>query len=642
MHANKPYVSAPFATPEPGRGRSPPPPPPRRSILIVDDNPEKTLALQSVVEELDYQVVVAGSAEAGLRELLKQDFALALLDIHMPGMDGFELAALIRSRPAHHDLGIVFMSAIDQTDDRLENAYQLGAIDFIALPARRPVIKAKLASLLGLQEKSQRLAARVDEGVRRLEQSEERFRRLLANAEDVAIFFVDVAGRVVEWSRAAELCTGWPAGEIVGNHFAMFFVPGDIAHQVPRELLAAARRTPGGFSERWLVRKDGTRFWARFSVVALGGAGDTGFGVILRDITAQRDAEQELQIKAAVLEGMSESVYVVDAEFRIIYANPAATRTFGYEADELIGTDLRRLSDFPPAESDARIMELTDHFAHHREWVGEWPNRKKDGTRFLTRMRLAAMTQRGARYFVAVQEDLTSQQQADQAHERSAQLEEVVGELEAFSYSVSHDLKSPLRTLRGFADAVIQDYGQALQGPGLHYMNRIRHAAERLERMVEDILAVSRLPREALPLAPVDLAALLRSVVEDSPQFRPPHAVVTIAGSQPQVFLNLVGNAVKFVPAGRGPEVTIRAEVCAGEATIWVEDNGVGIRPEDHQRIFRPLERAEATQALPGSGVGLAIVKRTVERLGGTVGLHSEAGAGSRFWVKLRAVPELV
>ena len=106
-------------------------------ILLVDDNPEKTLALQSVIAELDYDVVVASSAAAGLRELLRQDFSLALLDVQMPGMDGFEMATLIRSRPAHANLTIVFMSSLDQSDERLEQAYTLGAIDFISLPARR-------------------------------------------------------------------------------------------------------------------------------------------------------------------------------------------------------------------------------------------------------------------------------------------------------------------------------------------------------------------------------------------------------------------------------------------------------------------------------------------------------------------------
>src|SRR5690348_11171080 len=122
MHASK-ISAAPAAQAVSDRARSSPLPGHKLRILIVDDNPEKTIALQSVIEELEYEIVVAQSAQAALRELLKQQFALALVDVHMPEMDGFELAALVRSRAAHQDLAIVFMSTIDQTDERLEHAY---------------------------------------------------------------------------------------------------------------------------------------------------------------------------------------------------------------------------------------------------------------------------------------------------------------------------------------------------------------------------------------------------------------------------------------------------------------------------------------------------------------------------------------
>lgn len=648
MHTNETAPSTKSAS-RPSRGLASAQPKTKRSILIVDDNPEKTLALQSVVEELGYSVVVATSAHAGLRELLRQEFALALLDVHMPGIDGFELAALIRSRPAHHDLAIVFMSSLDQTDERLENAYKLGAIDFIALPARRQIIKAKLASLLGLEEKKHVLEIYADESTKRLEQSEERFRLLLENSEDLAIFFIDSAGMVVEWSHAAELCTKWSSEEIIGRDFAVFFAPGDVADRVPIHLLSATRADRRGVSERWMVRKDGNRFWGRMCIVALRGEEHAGFGIILRDASPQKHAEYDLQIKAEVLECMSESVCVFDEQFHIVDANPAASRMFGYGPHELIGSDVRALNGFPPEEGEKRVVELMAHFEHNRRWEGKWQNRRNDGSQFSTYTRISFFRQQGTKYFVCVQQDLTPQQHAEQALQRTAQLEEVVGELEAFSYSISHDLKSPLRTLRGFADVVIQDYGKVLEGTGLDYMHRIRIATERLEALVEDILAVSRLPREALPLGTVDLHRVLNTIVEDSMQFRAPQAQVTIIGPLPhvighepslrQVFFNLMANAVKFVPSGRSPVITLRAEISGKEATIWVEDNGIGVKPEDFERIFRAFERADATRAFPGSGIGLAIVKRTVERLGGTVGVRSRLGFGSQFWVKLRVAP---
>lgn len=618
-------------------------------ILLVDDSPEKTLALQGVIAELNYDVVVASSAEAGLRELLRQEFALALLDVHMPGMDGFEMAQLIRSRPTHDELTIVFISALDQSDERLERAYTLGAIDFISLPARRPVIKGKLSAILGLQHKTRSLEIAVDEKARRLEETEERFRLLLENAEDMAIFFLDAAGRVLEWSRGAELCTGWTAAEIADRFYGILFVPGDAAEHVPERKLTEARAGHSLHFDHWFLRKDGSRFWGRVYLVELRGKPQRGYALMLRDVSAQRDAEQELQIKAEVLEGMSESVCVVDEDFRIVYANPAAERAFGYPAAELVGLDKRILHDYSAEENAERIAMLMAHFVDHRSWTGEWHNRRKDGSRFVTHAHLSRLECRGMKYFVCVQEDITERKQAQAALQRSAELQEVVGELEAFTYSVSHDLRAPLRTVRGFAETVIQDYGEALEGPGIQHMERIRNAADRLEKLVEDILAFSRLPREKLTLLPVDVGHVVSSILEETPAFRPPQACVVISGTLPvvmghepslrQVFYNLLGNAVKFVPKGRSPVVNVRAEVVGMEVIVWVEDNGIGLRPEDYARIFRAFERVTHPEGYPGTGVGLAIVRRTVERLGGTVGVESTPGAGSKFWVRLGAAP---
>lgn len=633
----------------PVTGLSPEPRVDARDVLVVDDNPQKTLALQSVLQELDCRVVVASSAEAGLRELLQRNFALAILDIQMPGMDGFEMAQLIRSRPAHANLSIVFMSAIDQSDERLEKAYALGAIDFIALPARRLVIKAKLAAILGLHHKAEEAENRANESSRQLQLTEERFRLLLTKAADIAIFFIDAAGVIVEWSYAAELRTGWATEEIVGRSYSVLFVPGDVADQIPTEHMATAATGRQDVSERWLLRKDGARFWARFTLVALEDNGRAGYGVLLRDVTVQYHTQHELQIKAEVLESMAESVCVVNQASAVVYANPAAFRMFGYDPEELIGLDVRTLNDFEPAENDAHVAMLTAHFSQHRRWVGEWRNRRKDGHRFLTHTRLSFFEHNGEKYFVYVQEDLTGRRQAEAAVQRSRELQEVVRQLEAFSYTISHDIRAPLRSVKCFADVILQDYGDVLAGDGVDYLRRICLATDRLEKMVEDILAFSRVTPAELKLEPVDLDEVVRALIDETPTFHAPQARVTLEGILPtvlghaqslrQVFLNLLTNAIKFVAPGHPPDVTIRAEIESAEAIVWVQDNGVGIRPEDQTRIFEAFERIESIPPFPGTGVGLSIVRRTVERMGGTVGVVSTLGGGSRFWIKLRAAP---
>jgi len=229
---------------------------------------------------------------------------------------------------------------------------------------------------------------------------------------------------------------------------------------------------------------------------------------------------------------------------------------------------------------------------------------------------------------------------------RTAELEERNAELEAFAYSISHDLRAPLRAMQGFSLALLEDYGDRLDEAGRRYAQRVITAARTMDRLIDDLLAYSRLARAELRLVPLDLGRLVRSSLEQldgEMQGRAPRvtvaeplpAVVGHGATLVQVFVNLVANAIKFVPADRVPEVVVRAEPLGGRVRVWVEDNGIGIAAEHHERIFRVFERLHRAEDYPGTGIGLAIVRKGVERMGGRVGVESALGSGSRFWIEL-------
>jgi signal transduction histidine kinase len=229
---------------------------------------------------------------------------------------------------------------------------------------------------------------------------------------------------------------------------------------------------------------------------------------------------------------------------------------------------------------------------------------------------------------------------------RTAELEDRNAELEAFAYSISHDLRAPLRAMQGFSLALLEDYGDRLDEAGRRYAERVITAARTMDRLIDDLLAYSRLARAELRLVPLDLGRLVRSSLDQlDGEVRGRQARITVAEPLPtvvghgttlaQVFANLVANAVKFVPAGRVPEVIIRAEQHGGRVRVWVEDNGIGIAAEHHERIFRVFERLHRAEDYPGTGIGLAIVRKGVERMGGAVGLESALGSGSKFWIEL-------
>lgn len=228
--------------------------------------------------------------------------------------------------------------------------------------------------------------------------------------------------------------------------------------------------------------------------------------------------------------------------------------------------------------------------------------------------------------------------------ERTTKLKELNGELEAFSYSVSHDLRAPLRAMESFARILWEEHGESLSEEGRHYAHRIMKNAEKMDRLMLDVLTISRISRSELKLSSLDLDDLVEEVIDQYPDLaaahrqiaieRPLGSVVGDHSSLVQCFSNLLQNALKFVPKDRVAEVRVRSEKMGHHVRVSVSDNGLGIDPKAHGRIFGMFERAGPLD-VPGTGIGLAIVKKAVDRMGGTVGVVSELGAGACFWIQL-------
>jgi signal transduction histidine kinase len=237
----------------------------------------------------------------------------------------------------------------------------------------------------------------------------------------------------------------------------------------------------------------------------------------------------------------------------------------------------------------------------------------------------------------------------EQVRERTAALEERNEELEAFGYSISHDLRAPLRTMQGFSEALLEDFGAALPPTGRDYAERVVAGSRRMDELIRDLLAYSRVSRGDLQLTPVPLRPVADTAVAelDAP-LRARAGTVRVAESLPvvqghagtlsQVFSNLLGNALKFVPNDRAPVIEVSTERRNGMVRVWVVDNGIGIAFEHRERIFRVFERLHSAEEYPGTGIGLAIVRKAVERMGGKVGVDSTMGQGSRFWIELQPV----
>lgn len=253
--------------------------------------------------------------------------------------------------------------------------------------------------------------------------------------------------------------------------------------------------------------------------------------------------------------------------------------------------------------------------------------------------------------------------------ERTAKLRETVGELEGFSYSVAHDLRTPLRGMQGFAQILLEEHAGKLDAEARSYLERIAGSAVRMDSLIQDVLNYTRILRDEALLATVDLDRLVRDILSTYPGWQEPKVKIEIKGTLPslvghegfltQCVSNLLSNAVKFVAPGTVPHVRIWSEDRAPSGSqaswpsdngtpppgwakegpvvrVWFEDNGIGIAPKDSNRIFRMFERIHPAEQFEGTGIGLTIARKALERMGGRIGYESNAGNGTRFWFELK------
>ena len=229
--------------------------------------------------------------------------------------------------------------------------------------------------------------------------------------------------------------------------------------------------------------------------------------------------------------------------------------------------------------------------------------------------------------------------------ERTSELQSTVSDLQAFSYSISHDMRAPLRAIQGYSHLLKSRFAQEIPPAGLDYLQRMMTSAERLDKLIQDVLQYSRVSRTPIQSNSVDLEKLLSEVLSDYPNLQPPHAKIEIRkpllpvlGNEAfltQCISNLLSNAVKFVCPEEQPHVRVWTELRGSFVRVVFEDKGIGISAEDQKRIFNIFERVNSPNSYEGTGIGLSIVQKAVERMGGSVGVESTLGRGSKFWLQL-------
>ncbi len=552
-----------------------------------------------------------------------------------------------------------------------------------------------------------RTAREAEERAQALAESEERFRLFVEGVHDSAIYMLDTEGRVRSWNAGAERMKLYQPDEVVGRHFSIFYTAEDTATGVPeRELTLAAEKgqTEG---ESWRVRKDGSRFWASVTLRALRDRDGrlVGYAKLVRDATERKRAELRRAAQYGVARVLSEAASVEAAMPRLLeevasalgydlaiawtpragllrvtgsWLRPSshgesfltAMRPLAFRRGEgVVGRvwatgapgwveDIRHEMSHPrapqameaglysalvfaipaggeaaavfqlfacdPRPRDAELLQLATSIGIQ---IGTYVERQRqeEASREVERRRAEDLERRVA--------------------ERTTELTAVNRELEAFSYSVSHDLRAPLRALDGFSQVLLEDYADRVDAQGRDYLARIRAASQRLSHLIDDLIQLSRVTRSELRRDDVDLSALVKGVVVEVQEREPARRVgvtvqegVHVRGDARLLrvgLVNLVGNAFKFTRNEPDPRVEFGVTSGADGRVYHVRDNGAGFDMAYAGRLFQPFQRLHTLAEFEGTGIGLATLQRIVHRHGGRVWAEGAPGQGATFYFTL-------
>lgn len=369
-----------------------------------------------------------------------------------------------------------------------------------------------------------RLKALVNERTRELQESEEKFRFLVENVQDYAIFMLDPKGYVTTWNLGAERLKGYNAKEIIGKHFSSFFLPEN--DEDARSELTIAAKDGHCIDEGWRVRKDGSRFWASVTITALRDKNSTilGYTKLVRDITDRKHLEEQLEKRA----------------------------------NELASSNK---------------------------------------------------------------------------------------ELEAFSYSISHDLRAPLIAMKGFTNILIEDYSNNMDTDAQDFLRRIVNSADKMSELIDDMLNLSKVSRMEMSLQEINLSAITETVINELRQAEPTNNIeVTITenleahGDARLIYIalsNLISNAWKYSSKTPSARIEIGEMEKCGQKIYYLRDNGAGFDMKFAAKLFVPFMRLHSDREFPGTGIGLAIVKRVIEKHAGKIWAESEPGRGATFYFTL-------
>jgi PAS domain S-box-containing protein len=491
-----------------------------------------------------------------------------------------------------------------------------------------------------------------------LRESEERFSKsfktspisfMIANMED---------GRIIEINDAFTSISGFSREEAIGNTTLNMKI---WVHEEDRKRMIVSLRNGKAIlhKETMLRSKEGKVAIVLLSAQIIKLANRNCIISSIEDITKRKEVEDELRIQSEIMSHMAEAVYLVRMEDGIIvYTNSKFEELFGYGPGDMTGKHVSIVNAPTEKSPEQTAIEIMSQLDKKGFWTGEVLNIKKDGTVFWSHANVAIFNHsKYGKVLVSVQEDITDRKNAEfqikklneelevRVIQRTELLEAANKELEAFSYSVSHDLRAPLRSVHGFTKILLEDYEASLDEEGKRICGIISTSATQMGELIDDLLSFSRIGRSSMNPSEIDMKKMAKVVFEGmtSPAERKRIKLkigklsgafgdVTLFG---QVWTNLISNAIKYTSKNDVSEINIGSKVDGKMIIYFIKDNGVGFDMQYAHKLFGVFQRLHSEAEFEGNGVGLAIVQRIILKHGGKVWAEGEVGKGATFYFSL-------
>lgn len=485
----------------------------------------------------------------------------------------------------------------------------------------------------------------------KIKESEEQHRLLLNNIKEYAIFLLDPKGFITTWNRAAEYVKGYSAEEIIGKHISIFYTPDELERGEPEYNLKTAKEKGRFETEGWRVRKDGSLFWADISFTSLYDSSGNlkGFSKVTRDVTARKLAQDELKDREeqlqTIINNAPDAIMVIDSNGTVMKWNPWAESMFGWSSEETVGKPLHEFI-IPQRYREAHQRGM-EHFLKTGE--GRVINKTieiealtKKGKEINIALSISSpILVKGTYLFIGFAADITERKKAEQElRQKTEELARSNQELEQFAYVASHDLQEPLRMITSYVQLLASRYKDKLDKDANEFIDFAVDGSNRMRTLIKSLLEYSRINR-IKPFEFIDLDDLLKDVLQNlSSQIKEANAIIKLekmpviygdAVLMGQLFQNLITNAIKF-KGEKDPQIEISYKKENKHYLFSVKDNGIGIQKEYVNKIFVIFQRLHRKDQYPGTGIGLAICKKIVERHQGKIWVESELGKGSTFY----------